>query len=129
MNCTKQRDLLYTFKAVPVLYEHVPQTQSEVLCQHSDTSLKVYFRNKMDKIPYSSSFVLDSMYEIKTASPTSNKVAIRFSSKVKWLNKPFIGASMIEGHFDDIMKENFEYFKEWAPSKVKKMRSDHAYLH
>ena len=83
----------------------------------------------MDEVPYSSRFVLDSMYEIKTPSPTSKKVAIRMSSQLVWLNKPWVGVGMVKGHMDDAMKENLKYFKEWAPAKVAKMRSDHVYLH
>ena len=67
-------------------------------------------------------FVVQSMYEIKTPSPSSNKVAIRFSSKINWKNKPWVGTSLITGHFEDVMRENFEFLKKWAPDKIAKMR-------
>lgn len=44
MECTKQRSLKYTMYAF-ILYPHVPQDQNDMICQQSDTSIKIYFEN------------------------------------------------------------------------------------
>jgi hypothetical protein len=46
--------------------------------------------------PLSDNYVVNSMYEILTPSSKSTQVAIRFSSQLKWTEKPWVGVEFVE---------------------------------
>jgi len=93
-----------------------------VICEQSDKSLKVYSLSKTFEAPLSDNYVVNTAYEVLTPDAKSQKVAIRFSSELKWLNKPWAGVDFVENEFKKGFEANSTFSKKWQRSKVSKYK-------
>ena len=68
---------------------------------------------------YSSTFAPHVRWEITTADPRSNKVCVRYQSRVFWINKPWVTWRVIEknayNHLHELSNNLEKFVQESAP--------------
>jgi len=71
-------------------------TKNYLILESTDNdSLNIGIRGTMSGFPYSSSFEVHGLIEVKTVDPRSEQVAVRTSMNIEWLDQPWMMDNLI----------------------------------
>jgi hypothetical protein len=113
----QERDLKLTIRA-NFIYPHLPQDQTTLLADRTDTYLSVYVNCKNYDSICEDDYNINLHWEVMTPSPQANKVVVRYTSQVDWFERTFIASDILENNYESVVCDTLDFYRTWAKEKI-----------